>query len=154
VQGIDQRQLLENLKASRRAMARDFFVAVVATLGELDLTMFQFATMILLSDGSDRAVSEIATLLNRSVSATSRLLDQLVSRRLLTRREDPQDRRARRIALGAAGQRLVDTLMERRAEAQLALMSALSEEETQQVDAAMSLLAVAARRKAASKEVP
>jgi DNA-binding MarR family transcriptional regulator len=154
VQRSDRQQLVEDLKVSRRAMAREFFAAVVAALGETDLTLAQLSAMILLSDGQPRPVSELAELLGRSLSATSRLLDQLVRRRFLTRREDPHDRRARRIALAAAGQRLVDLLFERRAEAQVSLMSALSAQEQRQVSEAMALLAAAARRKATTQEVP
>jgi DNA-binding MarR family transcriptional regulator len=130
-------------------MMREFVHGAIEVLGETDLTLMQLAALTLLRDEPGLPLSELAQLLERSVSATSRLIDQLVRRRLLTRREDRADRRARRIALAAAGERLLDRLIERRAEAQLELVAELSAGERMKVAEGEALLANAARRRAA-----
>jgi MarR family transcriptional regulator for hemolysin len=83
-------------------------------------------------------------------SATSRLLDQLVRRKLIKRIEDPEDRRARRVSLSERGARLAEELTARRTDAQLDLMERLDETERAKVFEAFALLAEATRRKRAS----
>lgn len=91
-------------------------------------------------------IKRLAEVLGRSVSATSRLLDQLVTRGLVNRSEDTQDRRTKRVSLSESGQAFVQTIEQRRVEAQIAVMAYLSPEERAVVEQAMQLLAVAARR--------
>ncbi len=90
---------------------------------------------------------KVAELLGRSVSATSRLLDQFVVRGMITRREDERDRRAKRVAITERGQTLIATLEQRRADAQIAVMEYLSAEEQAEVRRAMALLAEAGMRR-------
>ena len=100
----------------------------------------------LLDDAGERTIKDVAAAGGRSVSATSRLLDHLLRRGLLTRREDERDRRAKRIAITTDGRALIAALESRRTEAQLALMAHLSDAEQAEVMRAMALLADAARR--------
>lgn len=134
--------------AVRRALARDFMRAAVQALGRSDLTILQFGTLLMLEDGHARTVGELSGQIGRSMSATSRMIDQLVARELLRRQEDPDDRRARRVTISPGGRKFVRTLMRRRAAAELELMASMSEEEQQTVVRALALLAGAARRKA------
>jgi DNA-binding MarR family transcriptional regulator len=140
------RELTENLYAARKGMARDFLVQAIGALGQSDLTMIQMGTLMILDDGRERTVNEMASLLDRSVSATSRLVDKLVKRRLVRRAEAEGDRRVRLVAIAPAGKKLLAAVLERRAEAQLTLMARLTPEERAIVARAMSLLAEAARR--------
>lgn len=142
------KELSESILAVRRAMARDFLRGAVQALGETDLTILQFGTLILLDDGHERTVGELSEQIGRSMSATSRMIDALVKRDLVRRQEDPNDRRARRVTIGASGRKFLATMMRRRAEAELKLMEALTPEEQRTVVRAMELLAGAARRKA------
>jgi DNA-binding MarR family transcriptional regulator len=142
------RRLAENLLAARRAMARDTLASVMGALGVGDLTLIQMGTLMLLdAPGEPMTVKELAGHLDRSVAAVSRMIDQLVQRELVLRREDEQDRRARRLSLSAAGQALLGQVMSRRAEAQKALMAYLDASEREQVMRGMELLAEAARRR-------
>ena len=145
---IRTKEIEEGMLAVRRSMARDFMRAAVQALGERDLTILQFGTLLLLEDGQERTVGALAEQIGRSMSATSRMIDQLVKRELLRRQEDPNDRRARRVTLSAAGRKLLLTMMRRRAEAELRLMDSLPLADQQIVVRAMELLAGAARRKA------
>lgn len=89
----------------------------------------------------------MAELLGRSVSTTSRLLDQLVERDLLSRREDKHDRRVKRVAITESGRTLIATFEQQRAEAQLAVMQYLTVAEQADVTRAMTLLAEAGERR-------
>jgi DNA-binding MarR family transcriptional regulator len=144
---IRTKEIEEGMLAVRRSMARDFMRAAVQALGERDLTILQFGTLLLLEDGQERTVGALAEQIGRSMSATSRMIDQLVKRELLRRQEDPNDRRARRVTLSAAGRKLLLTMMRRRAEAELRLLDSLAPADQQTVVRAMELLAGAARRK-------
>jgi len=149
--GAERSAIVERLRVTRRAMAREFLFGALVALGEADMTLQQLGVLILLDDGEPRTVTEIGELLSRSASATSRLIDQLVRRKLLSRVEDPEDRRVRRVSRSARGDKVIGQLLERRADAELALMEALSDEERALVNKAFALLGEAAKRK--KKEV-
>jgi DNA-binding MarR family transcriptional regulator len=130
-------------------MARDLLSSVMGVLGVGELTLVQMGTLILLDGVSPEPMSikALAARVTRSLPATSRMLDQLVKRGLVQRREDPQDRRVRQISISPAGQELIGGIMRRRVEAQQALMSFLDASEREQVMRGMELLAEAARRR-------
>ncbi len=108
----------------------------------------------MLAGEGELTIKRVATLLGRSVSATSRLIDQLVARGLVNRREDERDRRTKQVALSENGWAFVNTLEQKRAEAQIVVMTYLSSEERAIVAQAMQLLAEAARRYAREHAIP
>ncbi len=105
------------------------------------------ATLLLLDEEGELSIKQIAELLGRSISATSRLIDQLVERGLVSRREDEQDRRMKRVAITEQGRTFIATLERQRAEVQLVVMEHLSVEEQAVVAQAMALLAKASQRR-------
>jgi DNA-binding MarR family transcriptional regulator len=139
--------LVASLRAMRKAMARDFMASAIAALDHSDLSMVQMATLMLLDSCDELPVRALAERLGRSLSATSRLLDQLVRRRLLWRAIDKDDRRVRRVGLAARGRALVEQLMSDRADAQLRIMQQLTARQRAQVRRAMQILQDAAERK-------
>jgi DNA-binding MarR family transcriptional regulator len=146
-EAFDRKAFAENLQRARRTMARGFLIAALSALDEGDITLTQMATLLLLEDGAAWSVKALAERLGRSLSAASRLIDQLVKRRLLRRSEDPKDRRVKLIALAPAGARLVDKMMEQRTEAYLSLAARLPPREQAQVARGVALLAKAAERR-------
>jgi DNA-binding MarR family transcriptional regulator len=112
-----------------------------------DLSFAQVATLITLEVQGAQSVKQIAEQLGRSISATSRLIDQLVVQGLLSRREGEHDRRTKQVALTEQGRALIAHVEQRRADAQVAVMAYLSPEEQTQVMQAMLLLAEAGKRK-------
>src|SRR5919107_2780696 len=104
------RQISERV-AMGRALWRELVIGFASQLGELRLGFTQLAALYVLADSGTMTVGELAEVINRSPSATSRLVDGLVKRRLVERREDPEDRRQRSLQLtprGAAILRIVD----------------------------------------------
>jgi DNA-binding MarR family transcriptional regulator len=120
----------------------------IAGSSDFDISAIQFATLFLLAGEEELTIKRVAELLGRSVSATSRLLDQLVIRGLVSRAEDTRDRRIKRVSLSENGQAFIQTLEQKRAEAQITVMAYLSPAECAIVEQAMQLLALAARRHA------
>jgi DNA-binding MarR family transcriptional regulator len=125
-------------------------------MADHDISVAQLATFMLLDAEGSATVGDLAADLGRSLSATSRLIDQLVQRGFVSRREDDRDRRVKRVALTEHGKELIGRVQRRRAEAQLAVMAALTEDERAQVMQAMALLADAAskRREAEQGSAP
>lgn len=123
-------------------------VGVIAGSSDFDISAIQFATLFLLAGEEELTIKRVAELLGRSVSAISRMLDQLVMRGLVSRTEDRRDRRTKLVSLSENGQAFIQAVEQKRAEAQIAVMAYLSPEECAVVEQAMQLLALAARRHA------
>ena len=148
MQLTDQRRetLARNISQLRRAIWREFLPSTLRAFGDFDFSLAQMGTLLLLEDEGELTIKQVAEQVGRSVSATSRLLDQLVRRGLVSRREDERDRRAKRVAITEQGRTLLATLEQRRVEAQLRVMEHLSAEEQADVARAMALLAEASTR--------
>lgn len=73
-----------------------------AIFDELDLTLTQVKALCALSR-EELTVKELAERLGLSLPGASRAVDALVSRELLHRREDPADRRQKRLRCTASG---------------------------------------------------
>jgi DNA-binding MarR family transcriptional regulator len=99
-----------------RALWRELVVGFASQLGELRLGFTQLAALYVLADGSTTTVGELAEALGRSPSATSRLVDGLAKRRLVERREEPEDRRQRSVALTQRGQAVLRAVDRARAD--------------------------------------
>lgn len=104
------RQISERV-AMGRALWRELVVGFASQLGELRLGFTQLAALYVLAEGRTTTVSDLADAIGRSPSATSRLVDGLVRRRLVERRSEREDRRQRTLWLtrrGRAVLRVVD----------------------------------------------
>ncbi|HEU4703482.1 MAG TPA: MarR family transcriptional regulator [Conexibacter sp.] len=108
-------QLAEELQRFfHRAMKGDQG-ELLALVAELDLTMPQIRGLFML-DTSDHALAltELAPLMGLSVAAAGRAVDGLVRGGLVSRSEDPVDRRIKRLALTDAGRAALARLTEAR----------------------------------------
>ena len=72
-----------------------------------ELSMPQLATLMFLHRHGAASLGHIRDHLGLTLGATSHLVDRLVAAQLVSRVEDPQDRRHKQIALTDAGQALV-----------------------------------------------
>lgn len=92
-------------------LTRTMFTRIISNLSKTlvneDLSVAQVAALYLLDERQALRVGELAEELGRSQPSTSRLVDGLVERKLIARREDPADRRARVLTLTAKGRGLV-----------------------------------------------
>jgi DNA-binding MarR family transcriptional regulator len=87
-----------------------------------------------------RQVSDLAETFGVSVPSMSRAVDALVKAGLATRVEDPEDRRARQVAITAKGKQLVDTLVVVRQAGMEAFAATLTAAQRRKLDAAVDSL--------------
>src|SRR3954451_2311438 len=119
------RQISERV-AMGRALWRELVVGFAAQLRGLRLRFTQpaawllgspqLAALYVLADGNVLTVGELAEAINRSPSATSRLIDGLVKRRLVERRAEEEDRRQRILRLTPRGHAVLRVVDRGRAE--------------------------------------
>jgi DNA-binding MarR family transcriptional regulator len=91
-------------------------------------------------DGEPLQVSDLAEHFRVSVPSMSRAVDALVKKKLVTRVEDPDDRRVRRVAITARGKQLVDTILLVRQAGLQAFAESLSADQRRKIDAAVEAL--------------
>lgn len=97
-------------------VSRGLRAAVQRALAERELETANYGVLVALADFGVLSQQQLADRLNADKSHVVRLIDQLESRRLLTRAPDPTDRRRHQIELTAAGRKLlrdVATIVER-----------------------------------------
>ncbi len=109
------RQISERV-AMGRALWRELVVGFAYQLGELNLGFTQLAALYVLAEGATTTVADLAEAIGRSPSATSRLVDGLVKRRLVERRKEEDDGRLRSVWLTPRGQAVLRMVDRARAE--------------------------------------
>ncbi len=134
---------LSDRVAMGRALWRELVIGFAAQLGELRLGFTQLAALYVLADGGTTTIADLADTLNRSPSATSRLVDGLERRQLLERRPESEDRRQRTLWLTQQGQALLAMVDRARADQFLAVVRPLPPAERALI--AMGVAALATR---------
>jgi DNA-binding MarR family transcriptional regulator len=119
---------------------RDFYREV----GELDLSLSQIRILHLLTGPlKETSLKNLADEIGLSFPATSRSVDALVHRRLVTRTENADDRRLKAVRATAAAHALVNRLVELRVTGIADFVGTLSDEE--RTDLARALAPIVAR---------
>ncbi|HKO48609.1 MAG TPA: MarR family transcriptional regulator [Polyangiaceae bacterium] len=95
------------LEALTRRMFTRIITALARTLKSEDLDVVQVAALYLVDDRGALRIGDVAAAVDRSLTAVSRPIDDLVQRGLLLRAEDPNDRRARVLTLSAKGRKFL-----------------------------------------------
>jgi DNA-binding MarR family transcriptional regulator len=112
-----------------------------AVLGELELSMTQMKTLSMLDDCLEEvSVKELSERLALSLPATSRTVDGLLRRGLLSRHEDAEDRRVKRVRLTDEGRSVVQRIVTARLQGLESYASTLSDDQRAQLMAALSEL--------------
>ncbi|MEO3799780.1 MarR family winged helix-turn-helix transcriptional regulator [Nonomuraea sp. B1E8] len=127
-------------------MQRDLLPSLLHVHEDDDLRLIDNVMLQVLDRGEEPTVKELAALIGRSDSRTSRIVDGLVRRGLVERYEDERDRRARRIRVSEQGTALLRRIRRLRVDAQMRLWEHFTEQEQQIVLQALELFAKAARR--------
>ena len=108
-------------------------------LDELGLTMTQTKTLGMLDDCVEEvSVKELSERLGLSLPATSRTVDGLLRRGFLTRLEDPDDRRVKRVRLTDEGRSIVHQIVTARLQGLEAFAATLSDEQRASLMAALT----------------
>ncbi|BCJ29757.1 MarR family winged helix-turn-helix transcriptional regulator [Actinocatenispora sera] len=117
---------------------------------DLNLTMQQLKVLIALARGasSGQALTDV---LGVRLATVTGIVDRLAAQHLVSRREDPNDRRVRRVELTATGRRLLDRLNEAGEFATRRLLERLDTDGLRTVAAAVRLLCEAAEDEATDR---
>ena len=103
---------VDGVLAATRAL-----VAIAAhSLAPVDdvVTLSQWRVLVVVSEARSATLNQVATGLGVHASTATRICDRLTATSLLSRREDPTDRRYVSLTLTRKGQRLVDRVMSHR----------------------------------------
>jgi DNA-binding MarR family transcriptional regulator len=144
------RQISERV-AMGRALWRELVIGFASQLGDLKLGFTQLAALYVLAEGATTTIADLADAINRSPSATSRLVDGLEKRRLVERRVEEDDARQRSVWLTPRGQATLRIVDRARAEQFLALVRPMPRSERALV--AMGVAALATNRLSSRKRL-
>jgi DNA-binding MarR family transcriptional regulator len=117
--------------------------AVIRAIHESGLTFSQMKALVSLAstpDGEPMTVKSVSEQVGLSLASASRTVDELVKRSLVSRVEDPNDRRVRRISPTAEGQEIADVMLAARVEGLEKFVSTLSDLERRKLEAALEVL--------------
>jgi DNA-binding MarR family transcriptional regulator len=114
--------------------------ATFEVIGELELSFTQIKALCALEGDEQRSVKALADSLGVSLAAMSRALDGLFERGLVSREEDPDDRRMKRVRLTEAGAEVPHALNEGRLSALHDLIDSLEDEQAAALSSALSLI--------------
>ena len=115
-------------------------------MDETDLSFSQVNILMRLLHTGNTGVSEIGEQLGVTNAAASQAVDRLVQLGLIERTEDPEDRRAKRLALTPKGRKLIEKGIEARSQWIEGLTDALTAEQQNMIISALTLLTEAARK--------
>ena len=111
---------------------------------KIDLTMPQLKALMCVAMHDGSTSGQIARGLGVGLSTVTGIVDRLADNNLVTRREDPDDRRITRVVPTPQGRTLVDELLRYRQEALSRILSRLNEQQLRVVDEAFGYLLEAA----------
>ncbi len=134
------RQISERV-AMGRALWRELVIGFAGQLGELHLGFTQLAALYVLADAGTMTIGDVAEAIGRSPSATSRLMDGLVRRRLVERQTEPDDKRQRTVRLTQRGKAILRVVDRARADQFLIAVRALPRPERAVVAMGVAALA-------------
>jgi DNA-binding MarR family transcriptional regulator len=140
---MNDRGRLLDLLAS---MQRDLMPSLIRMHESDDLSMLDSVMLQVLDRGGAPTIKELAALVGRSLSRTSRIVDALVRRGLAERYEDETDRRVRRIRISQEGATILRRIRDVRVDGQMALWNHMTKDEQKVVLQSMEIYAKAARR--------
>ncbi len=115
-------------------------------MNETGLSFSQINILMRLVHKGSTGVSEIGEQLGVTNAAASQAVDRLVGLELIERTEDPDDRRAKRLALTQKGRTLIEQGIEARSKWIESLMDVLTSEQQNMIITALTLLSETAHK--------
>lgn len=115
-QTVAQAQVVDELTDAVLGLSRALVGIALRSLADEsgDLTLVQFRALATLADHGDQRVADLAALLGVNSSTATRTASRLRRKGLLSRAQDPSDRRAARLRITASGENLVRAVTARR----------------------------------------
>jgi len=108
---VSSRKLAAELLELWHHLMRGSTEQLYALIADLDLSITQMKTLHVLAEGgSELSVKELSDRLGLSLPGASRIVDALLRRGWLERREDTHDRRMKRVGITPDGLKVVDRI--------------------------------------------
>ncbi len=135
----------DNLDAALRA-SRVLVGIVARSMAEVDgvVSVLQFRVLVILAGAGQMNLREVADQLGVHPSNATRVIDKLVTMKLVSRKEARQDRRYVTLGLTSQGHRLVDQVMTHRREALGDVLAAMKPTQQRALASALQAFANAA----------
>ena len=108
----DRSRLLARIETLHRELGRIWARYRSSPLLASTLTMQQLKVVMLLNQQESASGQELAHHLGVGLATITGIVDRLVTRGLVTRHEDPSDRRIRRVQLTEAGRKVANDLVD------------------------------------------
>jgi DNA-binding MarR family transcriptional regulator len=147
----DKDAVIARIMAQRRRMAHLFAFTRSDPLLTAHLTMPQFRVLLFLALRGGAAGHDLAESMGVSLATITGIVDRLAAQNFVTRREDPHDRRVRRVELTPTGQALVDDIAAAGTATQRRLLERFSLDDLAILERAFGLLADAAEAERAER---
>ncbi|GGL02014.1 hypothetical protein Sme01_46740 [Sphaerisporangium melleum] len=142
---MDERQeLITRIGDAQHTLGRAFAGDRSTPLLALNLTMRQLKVALILAGRGSASGQELAATLGTGPGTVTGIVDRLVAQGLVTRREDPADRRVRRVELTEAGRRMTEELIDAGLAGYRRLLERLDTATLRSLDEVMAKLCAAA----------
>jgi len=142
----DEQELVDAVLGAHEQFFRCLFAGQFLAWMHIDLTMVQLKALMIVVGEHGATGGQLARGLGVSLSTVTGVVDRLVAHGLVSRGEDPVDRRITRVDATAGGQALVDQLYSYRQERMRRVLEGLSSDELRTVRHAMEYLSRGASR--------
>jgi DNA-binding MarR family transcriptional regulator len=138
---VDRLALTRDMYALASYLMRSTNLGAFNSIAALELSFTQIKALCAMdADGEDRSVKALADSMQVSLPAMSRAIDGLYERGLVDRREDPVDRRMKRLRLTDSGRAITSSLNETRLATLQEFLTSLSDEEAGALTQALDLI--------------
>lgn len=121
------------------ALMRSSMRSLILHMKEHELSMSQLGALFQIHRGRSN-VSDLGEGLGITIAAASQMLDRLVQQGLIVRLEDPQDRRAKKLALTDKGRRILQDSAQARQGWLQDLVATLSASEKERIASALKVM--------------
>lgn len=130
----DKQELIASIEAAQHTLGRRFGAARANPLMSLNLTMRQLKVLLTLARGGACTGQELTAEMGVSFATVTGIVDRLAAQGLVTRREDPADRRVRLLELTEKGRKLVSSVIDAGSAQYRRLLSRLELDELRALD--------------------
>lgn len=137
------KDIIDELIELQRRIDRDRRQEELEAWLRLNLGIGQLKSLFFISNRGSTSLGKLAAALKVTPTNTTGIVDRLLERKLITRKESPDDRRVLVLRTTARGEALVNELRQKRKERMTELFSHLTEEEAKTVLQSLKILAKA-----------
>jgi DNA-binding MarR family transcriptional regulator len=142
----DRMQRIHRILSCSEALVQGFNPSRDRAFLRCELTMPQLKALIYVTKHGGATSGQIATSLGVGLSTITGIVDRLAEQNMVTRREDPRDRRITRVEPTLSGRTLVDELLQYRNEMMTAILGQLDPQQLSTVETAFQYLLEASNR--------